>query len=478
MSNEIRVHTNPPIPKLLCLYDEEYVSRYEYFLLHGGRGGAKTEEVGRWLICNSFKDPANILCTREIQNSIEESVMAVLWDWVEVMELDQYFHKTKTYIINKLTGARFIFRGMNAGTKKDSLKGIKGVKYVWVEEAQTLSADSWEKLNPSVRINGRKLFFTYNPETEDDTVNSIKDYGDKVCDIEINYMDNQYLPQVLLDQALLMEKLYPELFKHIWLGQYKTSSEANTVLPYELLRRCIDAHKKVGKSGGHTYAGLDLAPGMDERKHDKNAECFVHGPIVRHAEHWQCDDLDPIANKVIRDCGRWGALRVYFDAVGVGGFANGTLKRKLKESKTVLRCEPFMGSNAVFGPDTIFMRASTAKKGVITNKDFFKNAKAQMWWNIRLRMENTIALLEGKEVRDPTYFLSFDSRNPNLERLLIELSQATYKEDSSGRIMIDKAPGDKEIKIDGKTKKVRSPNLADGCGQAFLRSCRNGLRAN
>lgn len=466
----IHVKTDPPIPKLKCLYDDAFMEPFEYILIHGGRGGGKTEEVARWLITNSFKDEGHVLCTREIQNSITDSVYAVLWSWIETMELTPFFHKTNTEFRNKITGARFIFRGMKSGTERDTLKSIKGIKFVWYEEAQSATAESLEKLNPTVRIPGRKLFFTFNPELPNDAVNSLRAYGDKVLDIEINFDENPYLPDVLREQAQAMQELHPELFKHVWLGKPRSSSDAYTVLPYGMLRRCIDAHKKLGNDAGHAYGGLDLAPG-EEEKHDKNATSFIRGPVVLSSEHWQCSDLDEIANRVIADGMRHGIVRLYFDAVGVGGFANGTLKRK----NPPFRCEPFMGGNAVFGPDRPFMMAGSR---IITNKDFFKNAKSQQWWNLRLRMENTIKLLEGKPVARPEYYLSFDSSNPNLELLLIELSQATFSEDASGRVMIDKAPGDKEIIVDGKKKKVRSPNLADSCGQAFIRSCINGLRSN
>lgn len=473
----IDINRNNPIPKLACLYDREFVDQYEYFLLHGGRGGGKTEELASKSIITTFEDPHHWLCTREIQNSIEDSVKATIEEWIDKMGVRRYFASTKTEIVNRVTGAKYLFKGMKAGTERDTIKSLKGVKYVWYEEAQGMTEESWEKLNPTIRIDGRKLFFSFNPEEADAPIEKIREFGDKVCAIEINYMDNPYLPQVLLDQAMLMKELYPELYKHVWLGQHKTTNEAMTVLPYDMLRKCIDAHKTLGNYEGHTYGALDLAPGEDERKHDKNAECFVKGPVVLFADHWQCDDLDLIADKTIMDCKKWGAIRLYFDAVGVGGFANGTFRRKLRQATDlVLKCEPFMGSQGVFGAESTYMEASTSKKGVITNKDFFENAGSQSWWNLRLRMENTIRMLRGETVRDPSYYLSFDSSNPNLERLMIELSQATYKEGASGRILIDKAPGDKVIKMDGKSKKVRSPNLADSCRMAFLRSCMYGLR--
>lgn len=468
---DIVINTNPPIPKLACLYDDEFMAQYEFVLLHGGRGGGKTEEMARKAIITTFQDPGHWLCTREIQNSINDSVYATIWAWIVNLGLTDYFHKTNTEIRNRITGARFIFRGMKAGTERDTIKSIKGIKFVWYEEAQAATRESLNKLTPTVRIQGRKFYFTYNPDSMDDAVNMLKDYGEKVLEIEINYPDNPYCPDVLIQEAELMKELYPELYKHVWLGQTKTSSDAYTVLPYDMLRRCIDAHKKLGLGmEGHSYGGLDLAPGED-KTNDANSLTFIKGCVVRYCEDWQCSDMDAIARRVKRKGGLYGIIRLFFDAVGVGGFANGTLKKHAPEFKLI----PFMGSRKVMGGETIFMRQGSE---VILNKDFFKNAGAQSWWNLRLRMENTIRMLDGKEVSRRDYFLSFDSENPQLEKLLIELSQATYYEDGSGRVGIDKTPGDKFVMVDGKKKKVRSPNLADSCRQAFLHSCKNGLRSN
>lgn len=470
---DIDINTNAPIPKLACLYDREFLLPYEYILLHGGRGGGKTEELARWLVINSFSDSGYILCTREIQKSIADSVYSVIERWIDDMGVRKHFHIIQGEITNKLTGAKFMFKGMKAGIDNDTLKGLDKVKYVWFEEAQSMTPKAWEKLDPTIRRDDRKLFFSFNPDTPQDTVNKVRDHGDCVLDIEINYYDNPYCPEVLKRQAEIMKELYPELYKHVWEGQPASMSDAYTVLPYNMLRRCIDAHKKIGNAGGHPYGGLDLAPG-EEEKHDKNAITTIKGPVVLWSDHWHCSDLDKIADRVINVGQCNNIVRLFFDAVGVGGFANGTLRKR----KPRFRLEPHMGGSAVMGKERAFLQNGS---NIVTNGDFFKNAKAQMWWNLRLRMENTIKLLNGKEeeVRDKTNYLSFDSGNPHLEQLLIELSQATYSEDSAGRVIIDKAPGDKEIIMpDGKKKKVRSPNIADSCGLAFLRSCNNGLRAN
>jgi len=255
---EIRVKTNNPIPKLAFLYKAQERGRYEYFLIHGGRGGGKTEEVGRFLVLNSFADPGHILCTREVQNSIDDSVKATLEAWVEELGLSEHFHITKTELVNTVSGAKFLFKGMNAGTKKDSIKSIKGIKFVWCEEAQSISAKSLEKLNPSIREPGRMLIFTFNPDQPDDAVNSVREYGDKVLDVEVNYTDNPYCPDVLLELAERDKTIDPELYAHVWGGEYWQASDAQIFRDkYEVREFDIE------DSFGAPYHGVDFGFSQD-----------------------------------------------------------------------------------------------------------------------------------------------------------------------------------------------------------------------
>lgn len=457
----LEVNMECPSDKLRCLYDADYRAMWEYIVIKGGRGGGKTEEVGRWCILTSFEHSDGILCTREIQNSIEDSVYKVLCDWIDELDLSEYFEITKHRITNLVTGAWFIFKGMNHGTKKDLIKSMKGIRYVWYEEAQCATRESLNKLDPTIRMQGRLLIFTLNPEEEDDAINDIcaKDNCDT---IEINYYDNPWCPEVLWRQAEFCKKHNPGEYNHIWLGQPLMHGERRTVMTLDNLRRCIDAHRILGNCEGHSYGGLDLAPGM-EKKNDRNSLVIRKGPVVRYAKNWQSDDLEAIADLVMARGAQFGLARLFFDAVGCGGFATGVLRKR----KPKFACVPFMGGNSVLGGDDPYMRSGNVE---ILNKDYFKNCKSQQWWNLRLRVENTLRLLEGEPVRDPSYYFSIDSETvEDVDGLIRQLAQATWKEDSSGRIIIDKCPGDYEVTIEGKKEKRRSPNDGDSCGYSFVR---------
>jgi len=101
----------------------------------------------------------------------------------------------------------------------------------------------------------------------------------------------------------------------------------------------------------------------------------------------------------------------------------------------------------------------------IKNKDFFYKVNAQAWWNLRLRLENTLRALDGENVNlDRCLFLN--GKIENIDKLLAELSQCVY-EDTSGKIKVDKAPDDSD-----------SPNMADSVVLAFANDIKKGLKAN
>jgi len=203
----------------------------------------------------------------------------------------------------------------------------------------------------------------------------------------------------------------------------------------------------------------------------KNALTIVKGPRIVQSDEIRTGDLTFLADWTNNICTNHDVTRLYYDAVGVGGFAG----KQLSAVNPEYAVTAFMGQHRVFGENKPYIRT---KGGKITNKNFFKNLKSQSWWNLRLRAENTLRMLRGFENFRPEYYLSLDSSIENIDNLISEMSQATWKEDNSGRVMIDKSPCDYKVIIDNKSVVMRSPNRADSAVAAFLRSCRYGLKAN
>jgi phage terminase large subunit len=144
--------------KLRCLWEP-----HRYKVLYGGRGGAKSWNIARWLVIEAARRQIRILCTRETQKSIADSVHKLLSDQIYMLGLGSSYRIERSKIYAS-TGSEFIF----AGLKHDpgALKSYEAVDVCWVEEAQTVSARSWDVLIPTIRKPGSEIVVSFNPDLE------------------------------------------------------------------------------------------------------------------------------------------------------------------------------------------------------------------------------------------------------------------------------------------------------------------------
>jgi phage terminase large subunit len=445
--------------------------RSRYKVLYGGRASTKSWTAAQALVelANSYEK--RVLCTREVQKSIKDSSKRLIEDTIKRHNLEHRFEITQAEIRNKVTGSAFVFYGLK---DTQSIKSMEGIDICWIEEGESVSENSIKDVFPTIRKADSEIWITYNPKDEDAPIHKkfvVDEPPPRSIVKKINYTDNPWATRETIEDAEHCKANYPDEYEHIWLGYPRKRTGAYRVLPRNLLDRCVDAHKILGNHDGMTGAGLDLAPGMKD-ENDKNALSIRTGAVLHHAEEWRSKDLEAIANRSLDTARQYKADMICFDAVGVGGFAETTLANRM-QSKQELLLIAFMGGSKVYDPDKIFYEDEYR---TITNKDFYRNAKSQQWWNLRLRMENTIKLLDGEAVDDPSYYLSLDSGIKNIDAVLRELSQATYKEDGAGKILINKTPGDTEGEDEGAKIKYRSPNLADTIGYAYVADFANIAR--
>ena len=156
--SELRVSLSPKLRMLTK------PSRYK--VLYGGRGGAKSWGVATMLVLLAASRKMRILCTREIQVSIRDSVHRLLSDTIRRLGLAESFSVTREAITCEATGSEFIFKGLKHGI--DGIRSTEGIDICWVEEAQTVSDDSWGALIPTIRREGSEIWVTLNPIDEDD----------------------------------------------------------------------------------------------------------------------------------------------------------------------------------------------------------------------------------------------------------------------------------------------------------------------
>ena len=192
----------------------------------GGRGGAKSYQFTDALILESFKDRHRIACLREIQASIKESVHALIAARIGEYMLGDHFKVTQDSIINKYTGSDFFFKGLKSNAAE--IKSTHGITRAFIEEAENVSARSWEMLLPTVRAPGSEVWAVWNPETENNATDQLwRKYRPSGAIVrKVGWQDNPYFPAELNRQRLDCLQRDPVLYEHIWEGGYRKISEA------------------------------------------------------------------------------------------------------------------------------------------------------------------------------------------------------------------------------------------------------------
>jgi phage terminase large subunit len=193
---------------------------YRYKVAHGGRGGTKSRAFASALVILSRKTPERILCCREIQNSIKDSVKKIIEDEIERLGWGDAFHITRDGITCKENGSEFIFAGLKNNV--DSIKSMEGITRCWCEEAHTLSQYSLDILIPTIRKEGSELWFSYNPKYDTDPVHStfvVNDPPPGSCVVEINWRDNPWFPPVLKAKLEWDKTKDHDKYLHVWEGK-------------------------------------------------------------------------------------------------------------------------------------------------------------------------------------------------------------------------------------------------------------------
>ena len=236
-------------------------------VLYGGRGGAKSWFVAAYLVAlSTTKKNQIILCTREVQNTIKDSVHKLLSDTILRLGLFGKFNILKNEIICT-NGSRFIFKGLRHSIGE--IKSTEGINYCWVEEAQKISRDSIDVLWPTVRSEESQFFLTFNPDDSNDPVYNdfIINNRDNSLVININYFDNPFFPEVLKMEMEYDKEFNYDKYLHVWEGGVKEVTEA-----------CI-FKDKFTVDNFETHQGVDFYYGADwgfSQDPSCITRCYVH----------------------------------------------------------------------------------------------------------------------------------------------------------------------------------------------------------
>ena len=208
-------------PKLKPLFQP---SRYK--VARGGRGSGKSWGFARALLLIAASKTTRVLCTREVQKSIQQSVHQLLSDQIGALGLSSFYEVLRDEIRGK-NGSQFFFGGLSDQTA-ETLKSYEGVDICWAEEASAITKRSWEILIPTIRKPGSEIWVSYNPQLESDETHQrfVVNPPPDCVSVEMNYSDNPYFPAVLeKERQHAQATMKPEDYGHIWEGKCKPAVE-------------------------------------------------------------------------------------------------------------------------------------------------------------------------------------------------------------------------------------------------------------
>lgn len=203
--------------KLGFLYEH---ARYK--VAYGGRGGAKSWAFADALLLQAWESPLRVLCAREHQTSIKDSVHQLLSDRIGACGFGSFYNITQTGITGQ-NGSSFAFSGLRINPS--DLKSFEGVDRCWVEEARNVSKRSWDILTPTIRKPGSEIWVSFNPELETDETYQrfvvTPPAGSVVR--EVSYRDNPWFTAELEAERVDCERRDPDGYLTIWDGKCRVA---------------------------------------------------------------------------------------------------------------------------------------------------------------------------------------------------------------------------------------------------------------
>lgn len=441
---------------------QPFITKKKRFkIAYGGRGGAKSQSFADMLLLDSQVNGSKIACFREFQNSIDDSVHALLKSEIDRLSLEG-FNVVNTKIDNN-GGGGFRFKGL--ARSPTAVKSMFGFKKYWIEEAQDISEESLRVLTPTAREEDAELWFSLNPQSAQDPISQrFLEPFKKELDrdgyyeddlhyiVKINYYDNPWFPEALeQERAYDYENMPRALYDHVWLGGYNDTVDNAIILP-EWFDAAVDAHKKLGfEPRGRKVVAFDPS---DEGADDK-ALVTRHGSVITAADVMATGDSADGMDWAIETTVAEQADLFNWDCDGLGVALKRHVQSLLEGKRTGYAM--FKGSESPDRPHDLYDDPSTWKdkeQHQRTNAETFRNKRAQYAWALRDRFFNTYRAVVKGEYKDPDTMISISGDIELLAQLRSEVCRIPKKHNSNGLIQIMSKPDMAKLKI-------KSPNLFD-----------------
>jgi phage terminase large subunit len=435
----------------------------------GGRGSFKSTGIGDIMLM--FADyGARVCCAREFQNSIDDSVHENLKLEIDRLGLDSQFEVMATEIRGK-NGGEIFYKGLARNIT--SLKSLAGVKYLWIEEGESVSESSLRILTPSIRSSAAsnvseihsspEIWISMNRGSSNDAI--AKKYLSRaeptlakqgwyqdglMTIVQTNWRDcpQWFPPELAIEREDDYKNLDPAEYRHIWEGEY-SDTVPNAIIRPEWFDACVDAHVKLGFAPlGQERVAYDPADSGDEK-----AVAYIHGSVVLDVRSTEEGRIDTATDWAMSyaidrkpDVFTWDA-----DGMGMG------LKRQITDALAgkKVAIEAFRGSEGADNPDSPYQPMDSDVKKAKSNKETFANKRAQYYFMLRDRMHRTyLAVDKGEKLYNPDDLISFSSDIEDIGALRAEVCRIPRKHNNSGRLQLMTKP---EMLKQG----IKSPNMAD-----------------
>ena len=433
-------------------YAEPFLRPARYKSLRGGRGAAKSHFFAQLAIMRMTgclpaypPGPVRIASARDIESTIKESVKTLVEHYIVRLGLAAEFD-VQAFAINHIpTGSHMFFPGIQK--KVDAWLSIEGIDVLWVEQAEKLGMEM-VKIDPSIRKPGAERWFSWNPLSRSSWCWQRFVVRPRPGDVSLHvtWEDNPWFDEEMDETRRAWQESDPDLYAWMYGGMPNDADGASTILSYEALLKCVDAHEKgLGKTApGIRDAGLDIAEGGA----DKCALVVRQGPNVEMAHAWPgvAGDLSIAAHRAKDLTQADLPARIYYDA-------SSPMRTDLLRAGFV-GVRPVNFGGAVGGPSMLYEPRRP-------NKEVFARRNIQMAANLRLRVSRTVRLLNGDENTRPEQSLFINPKIRRLESFLTDLTQPTRRLNPiTGRWEMDKRGGDEN---------AQSPDLFDAVCMAFGR---------
>jgi len=426
-------------------------------LLYGGRDSSKTKDTALYLVALASNCGIRVMCARQFQNRIEQSVYTEIKWAIERLGVESIFTVLNNSIICNRTGSEFFFYGIRRNLS--DIKGTADIDILWIEEGEDLTKEQFELIEPTVRKDGSMIIILFNPFLVTDYVwsNLVLSQREDILRQHINYNNNPFLSDKSKKRIENMKRDDYDSYLHIYEGEPK-QDDNDSIIKRKWLNACVDAHIKLGiDPTGNKQIGYDVADDGE----DLNAYVMVNGCLLEEVNSWRGaeDELYESSQKVYVKAIENNAWVVY-DANGVGAGCGSNFKQMNLKSRRSVWYEGFDSAGGVYDPNKLYKISGADTQ--MKNKDYFENIKAQAWWEFADRCKDTYrAVVHGDKV-DVDNIICISPEVNDLQKLITELSTPRKKKSGRLRNMTEK-------KTDLKKRGIKSPNLADATIMAFTR---------